>query len=365
MNKVAAPARPARSFFNWKAVVGIAISVVALWYALRGVSWSAVFGEARRANPFLFLLAVFFATAVFWIRAWRWRTLLGETAPDSSFRSRLAATLIGFMGNNILPARVGEFARAYAFARMEKVPVVSAFGSLVIERLFDAIGIVALLLVTMSLPGVPDLSNLAGRNVSAATHTLAILIGVALLLAGALVIAPQKTVSFVEKYPARLLPHGMRRRFVDALEAFLSGLSVLRSPLLLSAAVVQTFVLWIFNAAGFWIGFKAFGIDLPFSAALLLQSVVAMAVSVPSAPGFFGLFEGAARLVLISGYGIPLAKMISFTLAFHMGGFIPVTLLGLYYAWKLGISLREVEASEETIEEAVEDIIPEPPGPRG
>ena len=352
--------RKTRSFFDWKAVVGIGLSVIALWWSLRGVSAHKVFIELRHAHPLYFLLAVFFATAVFWVRAWRWRTLLAATAPDSAFHSRLAATMIGFMANNLLPARVGEFGRAYAFARLENVTVVGAFGSLVIERLFDAIGIIALLLITMSLPGVPDMSNVAGHDISALVRTLSVLIGIGLVMAGALVIAPQRTVRFVEKYPARLLPARLRARFVDALEAFLSGLSVLRSPLLLIVAIAQTFFLWLFNAAGFWIAFKAFGIALPFSAALQLQAIIGIAVAVPSAPGFFGLFEGASKVVLFSAYGIPLDKVTSFSIAFHIGGFIPVTLIGLYYAWKLGISLGDVEASEDAVESAVELSAPGP-----
>lgn len=347
-----------RSLFDWKAVVGILLSVALLWYALRGVDPQAVFRELRRADPIYYLLAVIAATAVFPIRAWRWRTMLQPTAPDTTFRSRFAATTIGFMGNNILPARIGEFARAYAFAKMERITIVGSFGSLVVERLFDAIGVVGLLFVAMSLPGVPDITNVGGRDLSALANTLAVLVGIGLVLGVSLVLLPTRTIQFVEKYPARLLPQTIRRPFVDALEAFLSGLAVLRSPPLASAATVQTIVLWLFNAVGFWLGFKTFGIDVGFSGALLLQSIIALAVSVPSGPGFFGPFEFAAVLVLEGAYGIPHEKAISFAIAFHIGGFIPVTVIGLYYAWKLGISLREVEASEEIVETEVEKTIP-------
>ena len=122
--------------------------------------------------------------------------------------------------------------------------------------------------------------------------------------------------------------------------------------------VHQTLFLWLFNACGFWVAFKAFGIELPFTAALLLQSVIALFVSVPSGPGFWGLYEGAARIVVVSAYGIPLDKATGFAIGFHLGGFIPVTVIGLYYAWRLGISLREVEVSEEVVESAVEDALP-------
>ena len=346
------------SFLDWKAIIGIALSVALLWFALRHVDPAKVAAELRRADPFYYLLAVIAAFGVFPIRAWRWKTLLQATAPDTSFRSRYAATTIGFMGNNVLPARIGEFARAYAFSKMEKITVVGSFGSLVVERLFDAVAVVGLLFVAMSLPGVPDITNIGGRNLTALANTLAVLVTVGMVLGISLVIMPTATVRFVEKYIARFLPMSFRRPFVDALEAFLSGLSVLRSPILLSNATVQTIALWLFNAVGFWLGFKTFGIDVGFGGALLLQSIIALAVSVPSGPGFFGPFEYAAVMILQHAYGIPHEKAISFAIAFHIGGFIPVTVVGLYYAWRLGISLREVEASEEIVEEAVEKTIP-------
>ena len=354
---VAAPKRR-KSWFDWKAVVGIVLSVALLWYALRDVDPAAVVREIKRADPLLYLAAVIAATLVFPIRAWRWGTMLAASVPDTAFHSRFAATTIGFMGNNILPARVGEFARAYAFSKMENITVVASFGSLVVERLFDAIGVVGLLFVALSLPGVPDIGNMGGRDLTALANTLAVLVTVALVLGVSLVLFPERTVAFVEKRVARFLPRTIRRPFVDALGAFLSGLTVLRSPVLLSAATVQTIALWLFNAVGFWLGFQTFGIDIGFSGALLLQSIIALAVSIPSGPGFFGPFEAAAVFVLSGAYGIPHDKAISFAIGFHIGGFIPVTVIGLIYAWRLGISLREVEESEEAVEDAVEESLP-------
>jgi len=346
-------------------VIGILLSVALLWYALREVNAAEVIAELKRADPLLYLASVVVATIVFPIRAWRWRTLLIPIAPDTTFRSRFAATTIGFMGNNILPARVGEFARAYAFSKMEKVTVVGSFGSLVVERLFDAIGIIGFLFVAMALPDVPDISRLGRYDLTAVANTLGVLVIIGIILGVALVLFPDRTVLFVERYVARWLPRSFRRPFVDSLEAFLSGLNVLRSPALCSAAVAQTIVLWLVNAAGFWLAFKTFGIDVPFSGAILLQSIIALAVSIPSGPGFFGPFEAAAKLVLVHAYAIGNDKAVSFAIGFHIGGFIPVTAIGLYYAWRLGISLRDVEHSEEAVEEAVErtfvdDATPKP-----
>ncbi|MGH7464954.1 MAG: lysylphosphatidylglycerol synthase domain-containing protein, partial [Longimicrobiales bacterium] len=103
-----------------------------------------------------------------------------------------------------------------------------------------------------------------------------------------------------------------------------------------------------------WFAFRAFGMDLPFSAALFLQSAIALAVSIPSGPGFFGVFQGAATLVLHDMWAMPLDSALAFGIGFHLAGFIPVTVIGLYYAWRTGLSLGEVRESEQIVEESVE-----------
>ncbi len=347
-----------RSIFDWKAVLGIAISVALLWWSFKDEDFGKIIAELRLANPWWFIASVAAATGVFWPRAWRWRTLLEPTYPGTTFRHRFRATCIGFMGNNLLPARIGEFARVFALSRMERVPIVAGLGSLVIERLFDAVFVVGLLFVALSLPGVPDIGAVRGANLQGIANTLAVLIVIAFILGALLVLFPKRSVGFFERYVARILPRGIRRPMVDALEAFLSGLGVLRSPRLLLSTAFQSAGLWLFNALGFYLGFKAFGIDINFAGALLVQSVIALAVSVPSGPGFFGVFEAGALLVLNQLYHIETERVLAFALGFHLGGFIPVTLMGLFYAWKLGISLKEVGKSEEVVEEAVEATLP-------
>jgi uncharacterized protein (TIRG00374 family) len=352
------PAGKPRSIFDWKAILGISLSLGLLYWAFRDVDLREVAAELRRADPLYFLLAVAFATLVFPLRAWRWRPLLEVAAPGTTFRSRYAATTIGFMGNNLLPARIGEFARAYALARQEKASVVASFASLVAERLFDAIAVVLLLVVATALPGFPDVSEIAGQDLSVMARTMALVVGGLILVCVALVVWPKRTVRFVEKRIAVRLPLRVRRPLVDALEAFLAGLSALRSPASVALILFQTLIIWFVNAFSFYVAFRAFDIDVPFAGALFLQSVIALFVSLPSAPGFFGLYESAAKIVLVELFGVELTKAVSYAVGFHIGGFIPVTAIGLYYAWRLGLSWKEVEQSEETVEAAVEQELP-------
>jgi glycosyltransferase 2 family protein len=150
------------------------------------------------------------------------------------------------------------------------------------------------------------------------------------------------------------LPKRVRRPLIDALEAFLTGVGILRSPALLSRAGFWSIVLWLVNAAGFYCAFRAFRIDLPFAAALFFQSCIALAVSAPSGPAFFGVYHAAAMAVLVGMWGVEQARAAAYAISYHLAGFIPVTVIGLYYAWRIGLSFGEVQESEETVEDAVE-----------
>jgi uncharacterized protein (TIRG00374 family) len=332
--------------------VGLTVSAGLLYWVFRGQDPAVILGNIADARPLPFALAIFAATFVFAIRAWRWRVILEPTGVPTSFRSRFAATAIGFMGNNLIPLRVGEFMRAFALARVEPVPVAAAFSSLVIERLLDGACVVAFLFVSMTLPGFPGLFS-EGEVYTSVARGIGAGVATAFALLFAFVVWPKPAVRLTERL-VLFLPHSVRRPIVDSLEAFLAGAGILRSPLILLRSVAWSVGHWMVNALGFWFAFRAFGMDLNYTAALFFQSVIAIAVSVPSAPGFFGPFEAAATLVLSGMWGAPVERATALAIAFHVGAFIPITLIGLYYARAIGFSLKEAGASAETVETAVE-----------
>lgn len=352
------------AFLDWKAIAGLLLGAALLAFSLRGVDLGAVLAEIRRADPWLFLASIAFATAPILVRAWRWKSLLEPVRKDTSFQARFRATAIGFMANNVLPARIGEFARAYAFSKMEPVPVVASVASLVVERLFDGVVVVTLLLVPMAMPGFPAVESLGRQDPRAAATTMIAILGAILLVALAMVLRPRAVLRVSETVSNRVLPARFRAPVLRALEGFVGGLGSLRDPLVLARAGFWSIWVWMSMAFAFWLGFLAFDIHVPFAAAMFLQSLIALAVALPSAPGFFGLWEAAARIGLVDIWGVELDKALGFAIGFHLGGFLSVTLLGLYFAWRLGLSLGEMGQGEGDV--AGDDVRPthERPGER-
>lgn len=345
-------ASPSRSaFLDWKGVLGILLSIGLLWFAFRDVHLAEVWDRVRRADLLLLVLSGGLATVLFPMRAMRWRPLLRPANPRSRFRPRFAATCIGFMANNLLPARVGEFARAFALSRLEPVRVSASFGSLVVERMFDGLIVVLLLLGSLSWPGFPTVS---GRDFSGLALWVGVIFLGAFAVAVAMVARPEQSVRWFERTVARLLPRAIRRPVVDALEAFLDGIAAVRDWRLVLQVLAWTVAMWLVAALSVWVGMLAFDIRLPFVSAVFLQSIIALAVALPSAPGFFGVFEAAARVGLVDVWGVATGPAVAFAIGYHLAGFIPVTAIGLYYVWRLGLSWRDVERSEEAVETAVE-----------
>jgi uncharacterized protein (TIRG00374 family) len=275
---------------------------------------------------------------------------------------------IGFMANNLLPARVGEFARAYALSRMEPVSTSGAFGSLVVERILDGVAILLLLTLAMLSPAFPGDATVAGRPVILVAWGFLAVLGALLLVVAGLLFQPDRVASWLGRL-ATLLPPAAGQLLLDVMVTFLAGLRTFQRPTLLLGALAWSVGFWAWNGVSFWLALEAFGIGVGYSGALFVQAMIALGVAVPSAPGFFGTFHAAALVALSEVYGIPDGPTLAFAFGYHLGGFVPVTLIGLWYAWRLGLRFQDVrdapDAAKDSAGAAVDEAFgaaPTPPG---
>ncbi|MDQ2890612.1 MAG: flippase-like domain-containing protein [Gemmatimonadota bacterium] len=329
---------------HFRAVLGVAISAVLLWWVLRDVSIATVIHELSMANPWLFALATVCSTLIFPLRARRWRTILDPVFPKLPFGALWRATAIGMMVNNVVPARAGEVARAYVLTRETPVPFSTSIASLAVDRVFDAIVLLLLAFLSVLDPAFPAGVNIAGVPVARWAIGGATLVGAAVVVLYSLVFFPAQLIRLFELFARKLSPK-IEERGKAALLTFSEGLSVLRSPRHFAAVMGWTTVHWLVNALGWWLAFVAVGIHAPFSAALLLQAMVALGVAVPAAPGYFGVFEKVAVLGL-AVYGVSASLATSWALGFHILSFLPITTFGAIYAARLNLNLRDLQSQQ-------------------
>ncbi len=330
---------------RWKIAVGAFLTVLLLAWTLRDVNPAALWQQLRDANVGLLMLSALVATLIFPLRAARWVVLLEPIAPQLRFMDAWRAVAIGMMVNNVLPARAGEVARAYAISRETKaVPFTSALASIALDRVFDAIVIFALMFGAMVAPGFPAGATIAGRPATALIGTWGVA-ALLVVLGGAVLVAFRPEIArAIATGAVRATVPRWESRVVTFVEHATDGLAVLRSPSRFARVVLWTVLHWLCNALAFWIAFKAVGITAPFSGALFLQGLIAIGVAIPSSPGFFGPFEAFAKTGL-QIYSVPVTLAVTWAVGFHLLAFIPITAMGAFYFSRLGLSLRELRAT--------------------
>lgn len=323
-------------------MLGLLITAALLYWVLRGISPGQIVEHLRRARKGPLALAVAVATFAFVVRAIRWQLLL--RAPDGGplrFPVLWHATAMGFMANNTLPFRLGELLRSYAASRLGGVPITAAFSSIAVERALDGLTLLALLGVALFGAGLPADTLIGGRRLDVLAQKSAIVCAVIFASALFVVLFPVLT----ERLMRAVVPFkGLADRLVRLVEGLRLGFGALRSPARLTAAVCWSIVLWLLGGLGFYIGFAAFGIEVGFAGALLVQSLLAFGVAAQLTPGFFGQFEllVAAGLAL---FGVPNDLAIAYALTYHITTFFPIVLLGLVSLSRTGLHVRDAKAA--------------------
>ena len=321
---------------SWRGAIGLALTVGFLWWAFKDTQWAHFWSAVREADPLLVVLSIAVGTAIFPLRALRWRYILDPVEPNIAFGKLWRATAIGVMSNNVFPTgRMGELLRPLALSRETTVPFSAAFASLVVDRLFDAVVVLLLGAAALLAPGFPG-------GLSAATSAGTVLF-VLVLAAGVytVVFFPNFVIRLFELFARRVAPR-FEERGRTLLRSFIDGLSVLRHPARFAVVFFWTVVHWLTAIVSFWIMFEAMGIEVPFSAAVLVQVLIVIGVAAPSTPGFFGVFEVFAIMGL-GLYGIEKNAAAAWALSYHVLSLIPITVMGAIYLARSGVRLGDLK----------------------
>jgi len=323
-------------------IVGIVISVVLMWLLFREINFGDLMAALRGANYFWIIPNVLLIVLTMYLRAYRW-TFMIRPVKEVPFRKLLAATCIGFMANNVLPLRLGEFVRAYSLAYQDReVSKSASLATIFVERMvFD---LVALLVIFGAVIGVTTIHIPEEMKAGIYLAIGAALTGLTLVLF--LALRPDQAGHYLTRY-LFFLPDRFKNIIREIIVRFSTGLEFMTRLQTASWVGVQTLVIWLVMGVSNYFVFLAFGFDLPLEASYFLLVVVSIAILVPSSPGFVGVYH-AGTVFTLTQYGIGRADALSFALVLHAAQYIPITLMGFYYLKKEHLTLRQLE------EEAVE-----------
>jgi uncharacterized protein (TIRG00374 family) len=328
---------------RWQFWFGIAISAFFLYIVLRKIDYPQLWRVLVDANYWWLIpgIAVYFVAL--WARAWRWHYLL---RPMKSIRTNTLFPIVtmGYAGNNIFPARAGELLRAVVLKRDENVAISASLATIIIERMFD--GIVMLAFIFVNLAGLTNLGGVTLRLLGLDIGIREIAIGGSALFFGALVVFlvaamfPAPTDRLVTWAVEHLVPARFREKTLGVIRRFLEGLKSLSSPIDVLMVFFTSVVIWLLETVKYWFVMHAFSFSVSFFALMLMNGVVNLATTIPSAPGYLGTFD-LPGIAVLQAYNVPKEIATSYTFVLHFALWFPVTALGLYYMVREGISWSE------------------------
>ncbi len=325
--------------------LGFAISVAFLALFLVRTDFGEfrdAFADANYAIAFASLPVYFLGI---WVRTVRWQYLLRPVARVSAWRL-YPVVIIGLMANNLIPARAGELVRAYILGERERVSKATALGTIAVDRLFDGLTLVPMLVIVAAFVGADEKFEaglpLVDFTVDFARLAvlMAVLFGVAL---GALFVLAfsQRWRERADRLVLALTPERFREGVEGIAHSFFQGLDSLRSPRDLAVAWVMSTVSWTLEALMYYMIGIAFGIDAGFHVYLLVTAAANLAISILASQGGIGPFEVVTKETLI-GAGIGSSAAGAYAVGLHAMLLLPVIGLGLYFLGTMGLSLGEM-----------------------
>ncbi len=331
-------AEPARQAIRTRTVViglavGIPISALFLWLAIRGVDLSRVWQVVRDANPLLVVLAIPFACGLFVFQALRWRHLV-EADPRPGRKTFVALMFVGGAITNVVPGRPGDVARGIWLARLGRIPVARSLTSVGVDRAADVVTLFIILVACLPFVDKPDwLVNL-------------VIIGAGLTAVGAIVLA-------LAWWYANRSHHGQERSGLERdqkswlrhhLSGIVQGLAVLSRPRDFAAAFALSFAGWASAAFAAWLVAWSIGIDLSATSVLFVVAVLSLGAAIPSSPGMIGTYQWLA-VTSMAVVGVGQADALAFSILSQATWYIPVTLSGPFAAWWLTSLERRRQAT--------------------
>jgi glycosyltransferase 2 family protein len=323
---------------SWRVWLGFGISLIFIYFALRGQDFGLI-AESLRGASYIWLVPALIAYfAGVGVRSLRWAYLL-RPIQHIDPRRLFPVVAIGYMGNNVLPLRAGEVVRSYALSARFRIRKTGALATIAVERIFDGLTMVLFMMIaSLSIALTTDL-----RNLFMIATGLFIVLSLMLFL---MVFAPGIRIRLVA-IAVGVLPTRFGARVERMAGSFVEGLGILRRRQDLIVVAFASVLAWSLEASMYYFIAEGFDLGLSPGAILMVTAVANLATLIPSSPGYVGPFEAGVMLVLAGALSIQREAALSYAVVVHAALYFPITLVGFYFWWRESLSWREIRQAEE------------------
>jgi uncharacterized protein (TIRG00374 family) len=338
-----------------KVIISLLISAVSLFVVLHKINWTALAQAVENLDLRMMAAAIAVFMMTFVVRTFRWKVLLAP-AKEIAYRRVFSVLFIGYMANNVLPARLGEIVRAYVLGQKEGVRKSTTLATIFIERIFDGLSLLFILgaiLVAHTMGWISMQHDFPANVKYASLFAAAGFVG-AFGFVLALEFWPGLT-AILAGLMRRFAPERVAEKLVSILHAFAEGVSCLRSVKTLLLVFGASLVVWAIEGTTYALMGQAFHMTIPARAYFITMVIVNLGAIIPSAPGALGVFQ-LFCLVSLAMFGVPKELAVAYGLVLNVAEYLPVTLLGALVLAREGLRFNSVMKQEG-------DGDPEPSGP--
>jgi uncharacterized protein (TIRG00374 family) len=327
---------------GWKFCFGLLLGLAALVYFSRDLEWATFAASWKRISWPRYFEGVFWFCFSFWLRCPRWQVLIkGLGKVPLAWVTK--AFFVGMLVNRIFPARLGEIARCVALKRGQLISMWGLLATVAAEKAFDGLALLTLSLLALYWLPTGDLpSGLASTVEQHRTTLLISALGLPFVLAVA-----AWSIPWLQEGSRRFREQSWHPPFAKTLNSVFKGLSVMRKGHHSLAVTALTTLSWAALIRSEYCAFLSFGWDLPPTAAVVLCAAIGLAVSLPQAPSFVGVYQVAVQWTVAGLYEVDLQEAKAFAVALWFMQIVPVGIIGFVCLRLMGTSLKEATHVQE------------------
>lgn len=318
---------------NWRFVIGVIFSIIAIVVVVRGVDWKVLLSSVRKARIEYISLGMFFLVCDTFLRAWRWQILLRPLGKFRLIKDSMAFAMIGYMANMILPLRAGEIVRPVMFGEKTGTSKSAVFATVIVERIFEVLSLLILLVmvtVTMEIPSEIKTGAYILEGVSFS------------LFISLLIISYSKKSQGLINKSFSWLPGRIQNKLEAVINQFVMGLRCIRNFKDLWFVFLISILMWMAGILMVYYNLKAFYISIPWYGPVFVTLVANIGMAVPSSPGSLGVAH-FLYVFSLAVFNVEKSVSLGFAIVFHAISFILIILTGLAFLWYSGLNMRYVK----------------------